>query len=225
MVDDENDFWHFICSIVYSFAHAHDPIHPIPNENRMYATQVAEQESELAQAKESLAAAKARAKEMAAKHKELVAQEAGLRKQREQKLKVCVSRACVVRLCVCVVGRCLLCDRVADEAHAHKHTQALEAEVKKAKKEQEKAAAACKAAEQRRKMLGMELKELEGENSSVAGQLQGAREGLDKLREEVEAMEAQLKAKREDYEAAKYVPPLGSWLGLVSRVKQFEQGA
>lgn len=90
--------------------------------------------------------------------------------------------------------------------------------MKKAKKEQEKAAAACKAAEQRRKMLGMELKELEGENSSVAGQLQGAREGLDKLREEVEAMEAQLKAKREEYEAAKYVLAAGGWFDLVNNV-------
>lgn len=56
--------------------------------HRMYASQVAEQEGELAQAKEALSAARARAKEMAAKHKELLAQEAGLRKQREQKLKV-----------------------------------------------------------------------------------------------------------------------------------------
>lgn len=83
--------------------------------------------------------------------------------------------------------------------------QALEADLKKAKKEHEKAAALCKAAEQQRKMLGLELKELEGENSSVAGQLQGARDGLGKLREEVEGMEAQLKAKREEYEAAKCV--------------------
>lgn len=75
--------------------------------------------------------------------------------------------------------------------------------MKKAKKEHEKAASACKAAEQRRKMLGLELKELEGENSSVAGQLQGAREGLDALRAEVGGMEAQLKAKREEYEAAR----------------------
>lgn len=80
----------------------------------MYATQVAEQESELAQAKESLAAAKARSKEMAAKHKELVAQEAGLRKQREQKLKVrawvrvCARPCCGVAL-VCCLGCVDLC--------------------------------------------------------------------------------------------------------------------
>lgn len=58
----------------------------------MYASQVGEQEAELAQAKEALSAAKARAKEMAVKHKELLAQEAGLRKEREQRLKVSEGR-------------------------------------------------------------------------------------------------------------------------------------
>ncbi len=96
---------------------------------------------------------------------------------------------------------------VAQEAGLRKQREqklkALEGEVKKAKKAHEAAAQAYKAAEQKHKMLGLELKELEGENSSVAGQLQGAREGLDKLRAEVADLEAQVKAKREEHEAAK----------------------
>eukprot|EP00624_Nannochloropsis_granulata_P000256 evm.model.NODE_10904_length_5915_cov_18.506340.1 len=135
----------------------------------MYATQVEDQEAELAEAKAGVAAAKTKAKEAAARYKTLQQQEAGLRKQREDKLKV------------------------------------LEGDLKKAKKAHETAAAAAKTAEQRRKKLGLELKELEGEDSSVAAALAAGREGLAKLVAEVQAMEEDLKEKREKYEEAKHV--------------------
>lgn len=135
----------------------------------MYATQVEDQEAELVEAKAGVVAAKAKAKEAAARYEMLQQQEAGLRKQREDKLK------------------------------------SLEGDLKKAKKAHESAASAAKAAEQRRKKLGLELKELEGEDSSVAAALAAGREGLAKLAGEVQAMEQELKEKREKYEEAKHV--------------------
>ncbi len=135
----------------------------------MYATQVEDQEAELAEAKAGVVAAKTKAKEAAARHKALIQQEAGLRKEREAKLKT------------------------------------LEGDLKKAKKAHEHASAAYKAEEQRFKKLGLELKELQGEDNSVAEQLAASRQGLDKLAAEVTGLEEELKEKREAYDAAKHV--------------------